>query len=364
MNMIYYYDRQNNFFEMFNEKTGSYVRTGILVDSKDTGVDPFMRNFPGLIDIGIMGHCKSFTACKAAGIDCYQGGGEKNIKPNMSFEDYVRIIDESKSKVMQVALGGHGNPDEHERFRDILAYTRENNIIPNYTTSGINLSDESIQATKEYCGAVAVSYQRAEHTFRAIIRLLSAGVSKVNIHYVLGEHTIDEAISLMENNGWPKGINAIIFLLYKPVGLGTQDKVLKDETKLRKFFELIDNHKENYKIGFDSCTIPAIINYCKKVDLDSVDTCEGGRFSMYISSDMIALPCSFDQSYYWGFDLKNGSIKQAWESPQFQNFRSFMLNSCPECPSRIHCMGGCPIKSEIVLCNSNHKHMFANSLKK
>jgi len=52
-----YHDVENSFKEKFNPKTGFYIRSGILTNGKDTGVDPFMRNFPGLIDIGIMGSC-------------------------------------------------------------------------------------------------------------------------------------------------------------------------------------------------------------------------------------------------------------------------------------------------------------------
>ena len=41
---------------MFNPNTGFYMRTGILDENgKDTGKDPFMTEFPELIDVGIMG---------------------------------------------------------------------------------------------------------------------------------------------------------------------------------------------------------------------------------------------------------------------------------------------------------------------
>lgn len=51
-----YYDKNYNFKEIFDTKTGMYVRSGVLDENgKDTNVDPFMRSFPGLIDVGIMG---------------------------------------------------------------------------------------------------------------------------------------------------------------------------------------------------------------------------------------------------------------------------------------------------------------------
>lgn len=177
-----------------------------------------------------------------------------------------------------------------------------------------------------------------------------------NIHYVLGNNTIDEAIERLENNDFPEGIGAIIFLLHKPVGLGSQDNVLQtDDPRLKKFFGLVEV-EHPFDIGFDSCTIPGIINYTKKIDPASVDTREGSRFSMYVSSDMVALPCSFDQEQRWGVELKQHSIQETWDGDVFEDFRSSLRNSCPSCPNRANCMGGCPIKKEVVLCDKEKKN--------
>ena len=51
--MYKYYDKKNNFVETFNPETGFYIRS----DDLTTGKEPFMRNFPALLDIGVMGHC-------------------------------------------------------------------------------------------------------------------------------------------------------------------------------------------------------------------------------------------------------------------------------------------------------------------
>ena len=88
-----------------------------------------------------------------------------------------------------------------------------------------------------------------------------------------------------------------------------------------------------------------------KIDLNSLDTCEGGRWSAYITPDLKLLPCSFDnQSQKWSVDLKYKSIEEAWNSEVFDRFRSHFIESCPECERRESCMGGCPIVPEIVLC--------------
>lgn len=276
----------------------------------------------------------------------------------MSLKDYKAIIDECAPSLFQVALGGHGDPNKHELFGEILKYTRSKNIIPNYTTSGINLTEEEINLTKKFCGAVAVSHQRAKHTGEAIRSFIEAGV-KTNIHYVLGEHTIDEAIDRLQTNNWPEGINAIVFLLYKPVGLGREDRILRNKEKTSKLFSIIDDHSGSYKIGFDSCSMPMLIQNAHKINLNSVDTCEGARYSMYVTADMLALPCSFDQEYKWAFNLKNHTIEETWNSPQFNEFRNHFVNSCPSCPNRFMCLGGCPIKNNIVICEMQERKTHA-----
>jgi radical SAM protein with 4Fe4S-binding SPASM domain len=186
--------------------------------------------------------------------------------------------------------------------------------------------------------------------------LLDAGVL-TNIHYVLSNTTIDEAILRLKYNGFPQGINAVIFLLHKPVGLGDASDVIQyDDPRLVEFFDLIDQ-KHDYKVGFDSCTIPALLNFSKKINMNSVDTCEAARFSMYITADMIALPCSFDNvDQKYAFDLRNGTIQDAWDSEQFNRFREVFNKSCPGCPKRAKCLGGCPLQPSITLCNKKEKY--------
>jgi len=357
--MIRKIDKKNKFISLFNPNTGFYMRSGVIEDGKDTGKDPFMASFPELLDIGIMGSCRHGQngLCIKAGVQCYQNGLETKY-PNMSFENFKRIVDECKGKTFQFSLGGRGDVDQHEDFEKILRYCRENGIVPNFTSSGLGFNEKIVSLCKEFCGAVAISWYRQEHTYKAIQMLLDAG-GKTNIHYVLGNNSIDEAIERLKNNDFPKGINAIIFLLHKPVGLGQQSNVLKyDDDRLKEFFDIIDSGEFDFKIGFDSCTVPALINFTHNINEDSFDTCEGGRWSMYITSDMKALPCSFDnQEMKWAYDISNDTIQNAWDSEQFDDFRNHFRKSCPGCTRQAECRGGCPIRREIVLCNSDKKEL-------
>ena len=256
------------------------------------------------------------------------------------------------------ALGGAGDVDTHENFEDIMRITREYNIVPNFTTSGISMTKEKAEICKKYAGAVAISMHFADYTYKAIQMLLDAGV-ETNIHYVLSNKSIDTAIDWLKNDKFPKGIHAVVWLLYKPIGLGKMKNVLKtDDPRLKEFFDLIDNKTYEFSHGFDACSIPGIINFTKNIDSASIDTCEAARFSAYITPDMKMLPCSFDnQDLKWAVDLNTHTIQEAWNSDVFEDFRKHFRCSCNSCKDKEICRGGCPICRDIVLCNRKEKDL-------
>ena len=348
-----YHDKTNRFTEIFNDETGFYVRSGIIENGVDTGVDPFMRDFPQLIDVGVMGSCIHGASglCAKSGVQCYQNG--RNIqKPNMSLSNFKKIVDQCKGKSFQFALGGRGDVDQHEDFEALLHYCRTNGIVPNFTSSGLGFTEDIVDIIAIGTGAVAISMYGSSYTYRAIKMLIDARV-KTNIHYVLGNNSIDEAIIRLRTNDFPAGINAVIFLLHKPVGLGQPENVLKaSDPKVKTFFELIETQQFPFKIGFDSCSCAGIVNFTDKINLDSIDYCEGARHSMYIDADMNAMPCSFaNDDSSWFVSLKDHSIEEAWNSEVFDRFRDSLRNSCSGCKDRLFCGGGCPIVNEITLCN-------------
>ena len=350
------FDEKYSFKTIFDSKRGLYVRSGIFVNGVETKRNPFRATFPHLIDVGIMGQCSHGQTglCEAAGIGCYQNGRDV-IEPNMSVDDFRNIAQQCSGLCDQFALGGRGDPDEHEFFEEILKICKEYDIVPNYTTSGYTMNEAKAKLSKEYCGAVAVSWYRNSYTLEAIDILLKEGV-RTNIHYVLGNNTIDEAISRLKEKRFPN-VNAIIFLLHKPQGLGNHSQVLKkDDPRVNVFFELITNQKD-YKIGIDSCTVPAMLNLSSNYDINSLDTCEAGRFSAYINADLVMVPCSFDTTGKHQVNLRTSSIQDAFNSQTFDDFRFHLLNSCTRCASKEDCMGGCSLMPEIVLCNRESKEI-------
>lgn len=183
--MIYYKDKRYKFVEFFNENNGTLVRSNILSNGVETDEIPVMRSFPELLDIGIMGTClaSKHGICLASGVDCYQSGTIKR-RPNMTFDNFLKILEECTSRTFQIALGGTGDPNKHEKFEAILRASAEYKVIPNLTTSGFEITTEEISLISKFCGAVAVSYYSRldDHnnetnpmTIAAIKKLISAG---------------------------------------------------------------------------------------------------------------------------------------------------------------------------------------------
>ena len=127
-----------------------------------------------------------------------------------------------------------------------------------------------------------------------------------------------------------------------------------DDPRVKLFFEEFDK-KHPFKVGMDSCNVPGAIRYCKNILPESLDTCEGGRYSCYIGADMTMVPCSFDQKKKYQVSLRDMTIDEAWNSEPFEKFRDKMRGACKGCPKYELCMGGCPLMPEIVFCDSKFR---------
>lgn len=104
----------------------------------------------------------------------------------------------------QVALGG-GNPNEHPHFVQILEKFDELNITPNYTTNGMGLTEEVLEATEKYCGGVAVScHAHLEETWKeGITKLGRLQGLKLSYHHIISDiESADRFLNIFESPEW------------------------------------------------------------------------------------------------------------------------------------------------------------------
>lgn len=318
--------RNKKYVIIFNPETGEEILTGV-----NGYEDPFWLEFPSMLDIGIMGHCKN--KCEF----CYQGDKQE---PNMSLNLFKRIIDQSKNYTNQCALGGRGDPNLHENFEEILLYAYDNKVVPNYTTSGNGLTQEQIEISQKYCGAVAVSNYDKDFTYKALNGLIEAN-TKTNIHFVLSKHSFKDAIDILNGKDIWGGkvniekLNAVVFLLFKPQGRGKKLNWFPLKEQLKSFSCEILSSKSKFKIGLDSCLVNEVSKCRELSPMEKVyaDTCEGGRMSCYITPDGKLVPCSFGNYDKYGCDITRTSMKEVWQNSfPFQNFRLALKAEPNVCP--------------------------------
>ena len=332
--------KESSYIVLFDKESGTFIREGTNHN------EPFWnQRGPELLDISITNYCER-------GCDfCYRASNKNGIF--MSLDDYDYIIKQaSEMGTLQVALGG-GNPNQHPKFIDILKITRKYGIIPSYTTNGQGMTPEIYEATKAYCGAVAVSWYPPFADAIKVINECKIHSIKANIHVMLNSETIIDALELMDKHAdLLRDVNAIVFLNYKPIH-STKSINLNNSKLIYPFIDRI--LKSNIcKIGFDSCMISFLVPFSKEFWTETVEYCEAGRFSAFISEDLKLYPCSFlKDTESIGVDLKEISLHNGWvEGEQFLELRERLatpgkqlnpINKCCNCDEYDLCHGGCQV---------------------
>ncbi len=336
----------DHYTAVFNPNSGFFAR---IEDAGET--EPFWAEHgPELLDIAITNWCD--RGCTF----CYRKSDETGT--HISLEDYEDVIRQAQSlHVFQVALGG-GNPNQHPQFPEILRITRERyGIIPNYTTNGRGLTPKVLEATATYCGAVAVSaYPPYEETTEAIEALRSMGIT-TNIHFILTSKSVETAIEWL--NAPPiflQKANAIVFLNYKPVGRFADERLLLNRSpRVEEFFKLATSGRRGFRIGFDTCTITGLARFGNAPKI-SLEGCDAGRFSLFVSEKMEVYPCSFMvEAGYRGIPLKDTSLAEIWRNNSaFTRIRAkHSEKGCDDCTTPEECLSGCPLFPEMNLCAKN-----------
>ncbi len=348
------YFLSENYNFIFNKDTGFFARWG-----KEQKDDPDYSSFgPEILDIEISkGRCSQ--KCRF----CYKSNGSGE-SVNMSLDTFKLISRSFPKTVTQIAFG---ITDIHENvdFWAIMAHTKEIGVIPNYTTNGFGVTKEVAEKTAKLCGAVAISLYDKDQCYNAINEFTKAGMTQVNIHYMLCEETFDAAFELINDvhiDSRLKGLNAIVFLQYKPHGRGVGK--FTSIQNIDKFKSLIEHANDtNVGIGFDSCSAPlyfkAINNEPNYKQLSEyAEPCESGLFSFYMNVEGKYFPCSFtegENDWEEGIDGNNPEnfIDDIWFNPRLISWRNNLINSSKgcKCKSSSICRN-CPIFA-ITSCKLN-----------
>lgn len=146
------YDEGLKTWTIFDRSNGSKIRLDFDEPSgnpKIPHVDVSKASLPELVDVKITDKC--YFECD----HCYQGSTKD--APHAD-GDFVRqlIKDLREAQVFEVAYGG-GEPTTYPNFLNLLSETRDNNIVPNFTTRNFSFIKKNIKKLTKIVGRIAFS---------------------------------------------------------------------------------------------------------------------------------------------------------------------------------------------------------------
>lgn len=165
--------------------------------------------FPEFYDVKLTGYCEGNCPW------CYMDSKESDLHYTNVIEkikNFFGIMTENE-RPFQVAIGG-GEPTSHPDFIEVLKTFKYLGIEPNYTTNGMHITGDILNATERFCGGVAVSCHPHlktywEKTADALIKYNT----RLNFHNIISdEESIDEFINIYLN--WKDTVEYFVLLPY------------------------------------------------------------------------------------------------------------------------------------------------------
>jgi hypothetical protein len=267
------------------------------------------------------------------------------------------ISDTRISTLLQCAYGITGIQSNKD-FIKMLEYSRSKGIIPNFTLSGIDLTDELAVKISKLVGALAVSaYQSDKNVcYNTVKKFTDLGIKQTNIHLMVSEETFPFVMEVLTDRlSYPRliNMNAIVFLGVKPKSRAKDHFHPLPKGAYQSLIEFCMNHKIAF--GFDSCSAPkfeAAVRSMEGLTEDEranlimcSESCESTLFSSYISCSGNFWHCSFSENVE-GIEPVNvleakDFLEDVWYSPQVMKFRENLLKT------EIHGCRHCPVYPEI-----------------
>lgn len=171
--------KDRNYRAIYNKVSGETLRIAI-----DNTKEIMPLEYPELLDISFG------TKCLANCPFCYTSAIKNGVNyPNLveKINSIFGVMSENE-KPFQVAIGGGGEPTLHPEFIPAMKAFYDLGITPNYTTNGMHLTEDVLEATRKYSGGVAVScHPHLDKVWKKAVKTLTENNIRTNVHIIIGE---------------------------------------------------------------------------------------------------------------------------------------------------------------------------------
>lgn len=316
---------------IFDKINGEFKRWGKTLEDDPT----FSPVGPEILDLEI-----SVNGCPNGCRFCYKNNNNEPAT-NMSLDTFKKIIDSFPKTLTQIAFGITGvqtNPD----FIRMMEYCRKIGVVPNFTLSGIDLTDEISEKVSKLVGALAVSAYQSDKNicYNTVKKFTDLGIKQTNIHLLVSQESIDfvyEVLNDRLNDLRLANMGSIVFLGVKPKGRAKNHYTPLPTTEYKKLIEYC--FSKDLSIGFDSCSAPKFEKAVKSMDLNEnkkreliicCESCESSLISSYINCRGEYWHCSFSENED-GQEMVNcldySNFLDVWYSNEVKMFREKSIKS-------------------------------------
>jgi len=344
-------DRNYTYKSAFDPMTGTIVREIEVEKSRYSWNRVTPRSpSPETVDISITDYCP--MGCSF----CYQDS--RTDREHGPIDLLETVIKGFNVRPYQVAIGG-GEPVLHPDFPEILKRTRMLGVVPNYTTSGIGMKPEVIEATNLYCGGVAMTF----HAFKGVpffrkhyMALKEALNVQLNVHLIADKDVAKNLETLVKLAPEIGRVNLVLLAYYPDVGRADYNGLMPKDVFNDTLPKALKRAQDaNFQIAFSEGLLPYFLSRPQLGVDTSFAMAAEGRFSCYVDpkgymhissfsdSPVRMKVVSFDEEGKedWKWDTRTVYERPAQEL--WENVNTYHLSSapftdaCDGCPQNEKC---------------------------
>jgi hypothetical protein len=179
---------------------------------------------------------------------CYASGNPKG----RHYENVTQKVNDYfgpmtlNQRPYQVAIGGQQEPLEHPEIESVLKAFKALEIVPNMTTNGVLVNEETVDMVKMHCGGIAVTmHPHLQKHWEPAIELFIKHKVRTNVHIIVSD---EKSVEFMKKwypvyNG---RIDYFVLLPYMNVGYAAKRPKTMAEQSIAAF---LDENFQNANIA-------------------------------------------------------------------------------------------------------------------